>query len=82
MSGRGGQDGRYLEDVRGFLTGDMEDLVIPDVMNDAFLPQGKYTENFVLISQLGVCQEGGVKNGGTWRMLRLSDWRHGGHGHS
>ena len=24
----------------GFLTGDMEDRVIPDVMNDVFLPQG------------------------------------------
>ena len=43
----------------------MEDLVIPDVMNDVFLPQGRYPENFVLISQLeegqegGGCQEGG-----------------------
>ena len=36
----------------------MEDRVIPDVMNDVFLPQGRYPENFVLISQLEVCQEG------------------------
>ena len=43
----------------------MEDMVIPDVMNDVFLPQGIYTENFVLISQLELCQEGGVKKGGT-----------------
>ena len=55
----------------------MEDLVIPDVMNDVFLPQGRYPENFVLISLLEVCQEGGVKKGGTWRTLRVPDWRHG-----
>ena len=52
-----------------FLTGDMEDRVIPDIMNDVFLPQGRYPENFMLISQLEVCQEGGVKKGGTWRTL-------------
>ena len=69
MSGRGGQEGGYLEYIGGFLTGDMEDRVIPDVMNDVFLPQGRYPENFVLISQLEVCQEGGVKKGGTWRTL-------------
>ena len=27
-----------------------------------------YPDNFVLISQLEVCQEGGVKKGGTWRI--------------
>ena len=37
----------------------MENLVIPDVMNDGFLPQGRYPENFELISQLKLCQEGG-----------------------
>ena len=42
----------------GFLTGDMEDRVILDVMNDVLLPHGRYPENFVLISQLEVCQEG------------------------
>ena len=36
MSGRGGQEGGYLEDVGGFLTGDTEDRVIPDVLNDVF----------------------------------------------
>ena len=41
----------------------MEDMVVPDVMNDVFLPQGRYPENFVLISQLEVHQEGGVKKG-------------------
>ena len=47
----------------------MEDLVIPDVMNDIFSPQGRYPEKFVLISLLEVCQEGDVKKGGTWRTL-------------
>ena len=59
----------------------MEDLVIPDVMNDVLLPQGRYPENLVLISQLEEGQEGGgVKKGGTWRTLRVPDWRHGEHG--
>ena len=53
-SRRGVLGGRW-----GFLTGDMEDRVIPDVTNDVFLPQGRYPENFVLISQLEGCQEGG-----------------------
>ena len=55
---KGGQEGEYFEDVGGFLTGDMEDRVIPDVMNDVFLPQGRYPENFVLISLLEACQVG------------------------
>ena len=42
---------------------DLEDMVVPDVMNDIFLPQGRYPENFVLISQLEVCQEGGSRRG-------------------
>ena len=37
---------------------DKEDMVIPDIMNDIFLPQGRYPENFVLISQLEEGQEG------------------------
>ena len=44
-SRRGVLGGRW-----GFLTGDMDDRVIPDVMNDDLLPQGRYSENFVLIS--------------------------------
>ena len=43
--------------------------------------QGRYPENFVLISQLEVCQEGGVKKGGTLRTLGVPDQRHGGQGH-
>ena len=58
----------------------MEDMVVPDVMNDVFLPQGRYPENFVLISQLEVRQEGGVKKGGTWRTLWVPEWKHEGHG--
>ena len=30
------------------MTGDMEDMVVPDVMNGVFLAQGRYPENFVL----------------------------------
>ena len=54
----------------------MEDRVIPVVMNDVLLPKGTYPDNLVLISQLEVCQECGVKKGGSWRTLRVSDWRH------
>ena len=50
-------------------------------MNDVLLPHERYPENFVLISQLEVSQEGGVKKGGTWMMLRVPDRRLGGHGH-
>ena len=62
--------------------GDMEERVNPDIMNYVLLPQGRYPENLVLISQLEVCQEGGIKNGGTWRTLRVSYRRHGRKGHS
>ena len=55
----------------------MEDLVSSDIMNDVFLPQGRYPENSVLISQLEEGQEGGVKRGGTWRTLRATDRRYG-----
>ena len=41
----------------------MDDRVIPDVMNDVLLPQGRYPENFMLISQWKVCQEGGSRRG-------------------
>ena len=47
-----------------FLIRHMENVDIPVLMNDVLLPQGRYPENFVLISQLEVCQEGGVKKGG------------------
>ena len=57
-------------------------MVIPDVMDDLILTKGRYTESFMLISLLEVCQELGVKKGGTWRTLRVPDQRHGGHGHS
>ena len=60
----------------------MEDMVIPEVMNDVYLPQGRYPENFVLISQLEVCQEGGVKKEGTWRTWGVPHQRHGGQCHS
>ena len=53
-------------------------MVIPDVMDDLILPQGRYPESFMLISLLEVCQEWGVLHGGTWRTLRVPDWTHGG----
>ena len=55
----------------------MDDRVIRDVMNDFRLPQGRDPKNFVLISQLEVCQEEGIKKGGTWQTLRVPDWKHG-----
>ena len=42
-------------------------------MDDLDRLQGRYPENFVLISQLEVCQEEGVKKGGTWRTLGVPD---------
>ena len=51
-------------------------------MDDLGRLQGRYPENFVLISQLEVCQEGRVKKGGTWMTLSVPDRRHGGQGHS
>ena len=77
----GGQERGYFEDIGGFLTGNMEDRVIPDAMNHVFLPQGKYPENFVFISLLEGCQEGvGVKKGDTLRKLSVPDRRKGGQG--
>ena len=61
----------------GFLTRDMADRVIPDVMKDVLLPKVRYPENFMLISQWKVCQEGGVKKRGTWRTVRVPDRSHG-----
>ena len=55
----------------------MDDRVIPDVISDVLLPQGRYPENFVLISQLEVRQKGGVKKGGTLLTLKVPDRRHG-----
>ena len=50
-------------------------------MDDLGRLQGKYPENFVLISQSEVCQEGEVKKGGTWKTLMVLDRRHRGWGH-
>ena len=51
------------------MTGDIEDRVILDVKDVVFSPQGRYPESFVLISQLEVRQEVGVKKEGSWRTL-------------
>ena len=42
----------------------MDDRVIHDVMKDVLLPQGSYPENFMMIYQWEVCQEGGGQEGG------------------
>ena len=43
----------------------MEDKVILDVMDDAFLPKRRWPDFFVFISLLEVCHvRGGVKKGG------------------
>ena len=50
----------------------MENIVITDIMNEVFLPQGRYPEHFVLISELEMHQEAGVKKGvlgGHWGFL-------------
>ena len=59
----------------------MEDMVIPDVMNDVFLPKGRYPQNFVLISLLEVCQEGGGQEVGYLEDVGVPDGRLGGQGH-
>ena len=64
------------------LTGDMDDSVIPDVMKDVLLSQGRYPENFVLISQWKVGQEWRVKKRGTLRKWRVPDQTQGSQGHS
>ena len=53
----------------------MEDMVIVDIMDNLVGHQGRYHESFLLISLLEVCQELGVKKGGTWRTLRVPDRR-------
>ena len=55
----------------------MDNIVVPDIINYVFLPQIRYPENFVLVSQLKMCQEGGVKKGSTWKTLRVPDWHNG-----
>ena len=57
-------------------------MVVPDIVNDVFLPQGRYPKNCVLIYQSKVRQEGRVKKGGIWRTLKGHDQRHGGQVHS
>ena len=64
-----------------FQRGDLKVKIIHDIMDDLVRPQGRYPESFLLISLLEVCQEWGVKKGGTWRTLRVPDRRLGGQGH-
>ena len=47
----------YLDDTEGFLTGDLENSIIHCNIDGTSLPQGRYSESFVFISLLEVCQE-------------------------
>ena len=47
---KGGQEGVYLEDVWGFLTGLLKDRVILEAMDDLGKVQGSYPEGFVALS--------------------------------
>ena len=55
----------------------MEDMDISDVTDDIILPIGRYPVILVLISLLELYQELRVKKVGTWKMLRVPDWRFG-----
>ena len=50
MSGRWGSRRGVLGGQWGFLTGDLEDRVILDTMDDLWGPQGSYPEGFVSLS--------------------------------
>ena len=65
----------------GFLTGDLENSIIHYGIDGTILPQGRYSESFVFISLLEVCQEWESFLGGTWRTLRVPDLRHRWQGH-
>ena len=52
MSGRRGSRRGVLGGHWGFLTGDLEDRVILDTMDDLGGPQGSYPEGFVSLSLL------------------------------
>ena len=69
---KGGLRRGFSEDVE-----DMEDSVIPDVMNDIFYPKEDTLKIFVDISIRSVSRKGG-----TWRTLRVPDPRHEEHGQS
>ena len=50
MSGRGGQKGGTWRTLGGFLTGDLEDGVILEAMDDLGRVQGSCPEGFVELS--------------------------------
>ena len=52
----------------------MDDKVIHNVMNDVLLRNGRYPENFMMISQKDVRQKEGVKKRGTCRSFRVPEW--------
>ena len=70
-----------MEDIGGFLTGDMEDRVIPDVMNDVFYPKEDVLKILCPYLYWKCVRKAGVKKGGIWRTLGVPDGRLGGQGH-
>ena len=54
----------------------MEDGIILDFKDFLFSPEERYHEIFMLISLLEVCQESGVKKGGSWWSFGVPDQRH------
>ena len=56
------------------MTIDLEDHVILVIMDDLGRYQGRFTEIFILITFLEVCQVG-------WMTFRVPDWSHGEQGH-
>ena len=57
------------------------DLVIPDVMNDVFLPKEDTLKIWCRYLYGSVSGRAGIKKGGTWRTLRVPDGTLGGQGH-
>ena len=57
------------------MLGDLEEMVITDVMDDLISPQGKYRESFMLIIMIEVCQEWWVNKKGSWKTLMVPDWK-------
>ena len=71
MFQEGGSKVGVLGGYCGFLIIDFEDMVNLDIMDHLGRPQGKYTELFLLIPLLQLCQVG--QEGGTWKMIRVLD---------
>ena len=65
----------------GFLTGDLGDRVIHFVIDDTILPPRKIPWKFRVYMFIRRVSRMGGPLWGTWRTLRVSDWRFGGQSH-